>query len=124
MTLMYESLALLAAFVLFYSLVAKGVERSWVSGPIVFTTFGLLIGPVGLDLLSFETGRETLKTLAELTPALVLFTDAAGADLGVLRRTARLPARWRGSTGRCCCGRPRASGTPSRWSPGSSSVRR
>ena len=93
MTLMYESLALLAGFVLLYSIVAKGVERMWVSGPIVFTAFGLLIGPAGLDLLSFETERETLKTLAELTLALVLFTDAAGADLGVLRRSARLPAR-------------------------------
>ncbi len=93
MNLMYESLALLAGFVLIYSIVAKGVERTWVSGPIVFTAFGLLIGPTGLDLLSFETGRETLRTLAELTLALVLFTDAAGADLGVLRRTARLPVR-------------------------------
>ncbi len=93
MTLMYESLALLAGFVLLYSLIAHGVERTWVSGPIVFTAFGLLIGPMGLDLLSFETERETLKTLAELTLALVLFTDAAGADLGVLRRTARLPMR-------------------------------
>jgi NhaP-type Na+/H+ or K+/H+ antiporter len=93
MTLMYESLALLAAFVLVYSLIAKGVERTWVSGPIVFTAFGLLIGPMGLDLLSFETERETLRTLAELTLALVLFTDAAGADLGVLRRSARLPVR-------------------------------
>jgi len=93
MTLVYESLALLAAFVLVYSMVAKGIERTWVSGPIVFTGFGLLIGPMGLDLLSFETERETLKTLAELTLALVLFTDAASADLGVLRRSARLPAR-------------------------------
>jgi sodium/hydrogen antiporter len=48
---------------------------------------------MGLDLLSFETERETLKTLAELTLALVLFTDAADADLGVLRRSARLPFR-------------------------------
>jgi len=93
MTLMYESLAMLAGFVLLYSLVARGVERTWVSGPIVFTVFGLLIGPMGLDLLSFETERETLKTLAELTLALVLFTDAADADLGVLRRSARLPVR-------------------------------
>ena len=88
MTLMYESLALLAGFVLLYSIVAKGVERMWVSGPIVFTAFGLLISPAGLDLLSFETERETFKSLAELTLALVLFTDAAGADLGVLRRSA------------------------------------
>ena len=84
---MYEGLALLAGFVMLYSIVAGGVERTWVSGPIVFTAFGALIDPVGLDLLSFETGGETLRTLAELTLALILFTDAASDDLG---RYARL----------------------------------
>ncbi len=89
----YETLALLAGFVLIYSIVAGGVERTWISGPIVFTLFGLLVGPVGLDLLSFETNKEMLKTFAELTLALVLFTDAANADLRVLRRAAGLPVR-------------------------------
>jgi NhaP-type Na+/H+ or K+/H+ antiporter len=90
---MYEGLALLAGFAMLYSIVAGGIERTWISGPIVFTAFGALIGPVGLDLLPFETGGETLRNLAELTLALVLFTDAAGADLGVLRKAAQLPLR-------------------------------
>jgi len=90
---MYEDLAILALFVLVYSSIAGRVERTWVSGPIVFTIFGLLIGPVGLDLLSFKADGETIRMLAELTLALVLFTDAAGADMGVLRRTEALPAR-------------------------------
>ncbi|MGD9052834.1 MAG: cation:proton antiporter [Desulfobacterales bacterium] len=90
---MYQTIAILALFILVYSSVAGRVERSWISGPIVFTAFGLLIGPVGLDLLSFETDRETIKTLAELTLALVLFTDAAGADIGVLKKTKALPIR-------------------------------
>ncbi|MGB5301500.1 MAG: sodium:proton antiporter, partial [Thiogranum sp.] len=66
---MYETLALLAVFVLVYSAVAGAVERTWISGPIVFTCFGLLIGPVGFDLLTWETDRETIRTLAELTLA-------------------------------------------------------
>ena len=90
---MYQDLAILALFVLAYSLIAGRVERTWISGPIVFTVFGLLIGPVGLDLLSFKKDGETIRTLAELTLALVLFTDAAGADMRVLRRTEALPAR-------------------------------
>jgi NhaP-type Na+/H+ or K+/H+ antiporter len=90
---MYQTIAILALFVLVYSSVAGRVERSWLSGPIVFTIFGLLIGPVGLDLLSFKTDRETIRTLAELTLALVLFTDAAGADMGVLRKAKALPIR-------------------------------
>jgi NhaP-type Na+/H+ or K+/H+ antiporter len=90
---LYQDLAILALFILVYSSVAGKVERTWVSGPIVFTIFGLLIGPVGLGLLSFKADGETIRTLAELTLALVLFTDAAGADMGVLRRTEALPAR-------------------------------
>ena len=90
---MYETLALLAVFVLVYSSVAGAVERAWISGPIIFTLFGLIIGPVGLDLLSLETDREMIKGLAEVTLAMVLFTDAAGADMGVIKRTSGLPTR-------------------------------
>ena len=90
---MYQDLAILALFVLVYSSIAGRVERTWVSGPIVFTLFGLIIGPVALNLLSFKADGETIRTLAELTLALVLFTDAAGADMGVLRRTEELPIR-------------------------------
>jgi NhaP-type Na+/H+ or K+/H+ antiporter len=90
---MYKDLAILALFILVYSSVAGRVERTWVSGPIVFTIFGLLIGPVGLDLLLFRADGESIRTLAELTLAMVLFTDAAGADMGVLRKTEALPMR-------------------------------
>ena len=90
---MYETLALIALFTLVYSSVAGAVERTWVSGPIVFTCFGLLVGPLGLDLLSWETDSETIRSLAEVTLAMMLFTDAAGADMSVLKKTAGLPTR-------------------------------
>jgi NhaP-type Na+/H+ or K+/H+ antiporter len=90
---MYETLALLAVFVLCYSIVAGVVERTWISGPIVFTLFGLLISPVGLDLLSLQADREMIKAMAEVALALVLFTDAASADISVLKKTSGLPAR-------------------------------
>jgi NhaP-type Na+/H+ or K+/H+ antiporter len=90
---MYLDLVILSVFILIYSSVAGAVEKTWISGAIIFTAFGLLIGPVGLDLISFKADREAIRTLAELTLALVLFTDAAGADLGVLRQFERLPIR-------------------------------
>jgi NhaP-type Na+/H+ or K+/H+ antiporter len=90
---MYETLALFAVFVLFYSAVAGAVESTWISGPIVFTLYGLLIGHIGFDLLSLEADSELIKALAEITLALVLFTDAAGANVGVLKKTSALPAR-------------------------------
>ncbi|MEA2080592.1 MAG: cation:proton antiporter [Pseudomonadota bacterium] len=90
---MYENLALLALFVLVYSSVAGAIERTWISGPIIFTCFGLLIGPVAFDLHTMEIDRETIRGLAEVTLALVLFTDAAGADMSVLKKTGGLPTR-------------------------------
>ena len=90
---MYQDIVVFSVFIIFYSAVAGAVERTWISGAIIFTAFGLLIGPVGLDLISFKADGETIRTLAELTLALVLFTDAAGANLGVLRKTVALPTR-------------------------------
>jgi NhaP-type Na+/H+ or K+/H+ antiporter len=54
---------------------------------------GEVAGPVGLGWMNFSIGSEGSRTIAELTLALVVFTDAANADLSVLRRTARLPQR-------------------------------
>jgi NhaP-type Na+/H+ or K+/H+ antiporter len=90
---MYEVLAVLAGFALLYSAVAGGIERTWISGPIVFIAFGVLIGPMGIGLLTKTEDPELLKSLAELTLALVLFTDAASANLGVLRKARKLPVR-------------------------------
>ena len=90
---MYETLAVLALFIMVYSSVAGAVERTRISGPIVFTCFGLLIGPAGLALLDWDTDRELIRNLAEVTLAMVLFTDAAGADVRVLKNTTGVPAR-------------------------------
>ena len=90
---MYEALAILGTFGLIYSIVATRIERTWITGPIIFVATGFIIGPTCLNLLPFKPDAETLSVLAELTLALVLFTDAAGTDLGVLRRAERLPIR-------------------------------
>lgn len=90
---MYTSLTLLALFTLIYSVVAKGLERTWLSGPLLFTVFGALVGPLGLGWIEVRADAESLRLLAELTLAVVLFTDAAGADLGVLRQFGRMPRR-------------------------------
>lgn len=90
---MYQNAAMLAAFLLIYSAVAARIERSWVSGPIVFTAVGFLLGPDGLGVLRINISGEGLRLLAELTLAMVLFTDAANADFGIVRRNLGLPER-------------------------------
>jgi sodium/hydrogen antiporter len=90
---MYQNAAILAAFLLIYSAVAGRVERSWLSGPIVFTAAGLLLGPFGFGLVHLNLGAGGLRWLAELTLALVLFTDAANADFDIVRRNIGVPER-------------------------------
>ena len=90
---MYENAAVLALFVLGYSVVAGRVERSWMSGPIVFTAAGVILGPNVLGLLRLDLDALDLRVLAEATLAMVLFTDAANANLRVLRSTVTLPER-------------------------------
>lgn len=90
---MYETLAILTGFVLVYSVIGGRLERTPVSGALVYTAFGLVVGPVGLGVLDLQVSAQGLRTLAELTLALVLFTDAANADLAVLHRGFRIPQR-------------------------------
>ena len=90
---MYEDAAILAAVVLLYSAVAGRIGRSWLSGPILFTAAGLIVGPAGIDVLRQPLTATVLRTLAELALAMVLFSDAAHADLNVVRRTVGLPGR-------------------------------
>ena len=90
---MYQNAAFLAAFLLIYSAVAGRIERSLISGPIVFTVAGFVLGPDGLGLLRINISGEGLRLLAELTLAMVLFTDAANADFDVVRRNLGLPER-------------------------------
>ena len=90
---MYENMAILAAFVFLYSIASGGLERTPINGALVFTAFGLALGPLGLGILSLNLDREGLSTLAELTLALVLFTDAANANLSVLKKSFHIPQR-------------------------------
>lgn len=90
---MYQQIAVVGAFALAYACISGRIQRSVLSGPIVFVTGGLLLGPAVIGALQLNLGAEDLRLLAELTLAMVLFTDAANADLGMVRRNARLPAR-------------------------------
>ena len=90
---MYENLAILAAFVFLYSLVSGGLEKTPFNGAVVFTVFGLVLGPLRLGFLNLEVDAEFLSNLAELTLALVLFTDASNANLRELKYSFHIPQR-------------------------------
>ncbi len=90
---MYQTLAIVALFAFAYSMLAARLDKAVVNGPVVYLVFGVIAGPLVLGLVDLSVGQEALRLIAELTLALVLFTDASNADLGVLKRTVRLPRR-------------------------------
>ena len=59
----------------------------------MFTATGFILGADVLGVLRIHIDGEGLRLLAELTLAMVLFTDAANADFGVVRRNLGLPER-------------------------------
>ena len=73
---MFSDLAVPAAFVFVLSAVARRLEETAISGAIVFVSFDIVCGPIRLDLVNLDVDAEGIRTLAELTLALVLFTDA------------------------------------------------
>ena len=69
-----------------YGLVSRRLEGSFLTGPMLFSLFGLLAGPAYLGLIQIQVSNEALHLLAEVTLILVLFSDAASIDLAQLRR--------------------------------------
>jgi NhaP-type Na+/H+ or K+/H+ antiporter len=90
---MYQNLAVLAAFLLFYSIFAGRFESRLFNGPLMFMLAGLLLGPAAIGVLQPHINTQGIKVLAELTLAIVLFSDAASANLRILRQNESLPLR-------------------------------
>jgi NhaP-type Na+/H+ or K+/H+ antiporter len=90
---MYLNLAILAAFIFLYSIVSGRLDRTLFNGAVLYTTFGLVLGPLGFGVLNLSVDFEGLSTLAELTLALVLFTDASNANLRELKLSFRIPQK-------------------------------
>ncbi|MFM5208546.1 MULTISPECIES: cation:proton antiporter [Aeromonas] len=92
-SLIYQNLAVIAAFLLVYSLIAGRFESRLVNGPLLFLLMGWLLGPGGIELLSLSIDSDGIKLLAELTLVIVLFSDAANTNWQVLQANRALPIR-------------------------------
>ena len=79
-------LALMALLVIGYALVAKRLARYSISSALAFVAIGVLLSEDFLGILVLEPETENVKLLAELTLALVLFSDASSVDLHALRQ--------------------------------------
>jgi NhaP-type Na+/H+ or K+/H+ antiporter len=90
---MYEGLAVLALLIFLFSVVAGRIEHSYISGPIVFVVSGFVMGPMVLGWFEGDVTNTEFRVIADLTLALILFIDAAHADLSILKRQIRIPSR-------------------------------
>jgi len=87
------ALPTVAVLLIGYGALSGRLQVTVITQAMVFVAFGLLVGNRVLDLVGVDTANQYVRLLAEATLALVLFTDAAGVNLGTLRREAALPAR-------------------------------
>ena len=90
---MLSNIALLAGFAFFFSLVSGRISSTVLTGPMIFVSVGLLIGPWGMHLLDLNMDMYGVRSFADWTLAIILFTDAAEADRSALVSKIRLPER-------------------------------
>lgn len=86
-------IAIVSAFVVTYAIVSSRLSTTVITGPIVFVSFGLIVGPEVLDVVDLSLDNEVVRTLAVLTLILVLYTDASRIDFRVLRQSSQIPLR-------------------------------
>jgi sodium/hydrogen antiporter len=87
------ALAVISACVVLWGLVSSRLERWNVSAPIAFVVLGLVVthGPTTLVHLTLHSS--TIRSLAEVTLALVLFADASRVNVHQLRADLAQPVR-------------------------------
>lgn len=85
--------AAIAALALGWSVLSGLLARRNITGPLLFTAAGYLLGNPDWGLLSLNIDAGSVHLLAEVALALVLFSDAARVNVHELRRDVSLPAR-------------------------------
>jgi NhaP-type Na+/H+ or K+/H+ antiporter len=87
------TLAVVAACVVVWSFVSGRLERWSISAPIAFLLMGLLVTHGPTRLVHVNPHSSTILSLAEVTLAVVLFTDASRVNIHQLRHDLGLPVR-------------------------------
>lgn len=88
-----SDLSIIAAGVFAYALFSRRGESGSITGPMVFTLFGLAVGAAVFDLVDLPATNAVIDGLAEVTLVLALFTDAARIDVSRLSAEHDVPLR-------------------------------
>ncbi len=90
---------LVAALFIVYALVSRRLERSSLTGPMIFTAAGLLFAAAAIvtgtaaENLALDIRSEPVQRLLEATLVIILFSDAVLIDARAVRKEAFLPGR-------------------------------
>ena len=85
--------AVLALLVLAWAVTSDLLARVNITGPLIFSVAGYALGNPDWSPLSVDVEAPSIHLIAELTLALVLFSDAARVNLSRLKRDIYLPGR-------------------------------
>jgi len=86
-------LLILGTGLFFFGLISQRIERISITAPMLFLLLGALSGPLLFNWSAPTIESTALKTIAELTLALILFTDASQVRRSHLVRFENLPIR-------------------------------
>jgi NhaP-type Na+/H+ or K+/H+ antiporter len=92
-TLVDWGLATVGLTLLLLAAVSRRLSSTPITPAMVVVAVGVLVGPLVLDDLTVGPTSSTVRTLAEATLAVVLFSDSSRISLSALRRDASIPVR-------------------------------
>lgn len=87
------ALAIIGVVIIISALLSGLIERSGLPQVAVFLALGVALGPFGLRLLNISLDSTTLRVVATLSLALVLFTDAVSLNIAEMKRRSALAFR-------------------------------
>ena len=85
--------AVLTLLVLGWAVFSDVLARANINGPLVFTVAGYVLANPDWGLLAVDFETPSIHLVAELTLALLLFSDASRVNLAKVRRDLRFPLR-------------------------------
>lgn len=85
------TILLITFVVLGYGYFSKSLQRYNISGPMVFTTIGILLSPVTFSLVELNLDAKVVTITAEIALIIILFSDASSLNLKQIKWN--IPAR-------------------------------
>ena len=88
-----QLVAVISASLVIWGLASAKLEDANITAPMIFIAAGLLVTHGPLAFVTIQAGSSQVRSLAEITLAVVLFGDASAVDVHKLRAQASLPIR-------------------------------